>query len=234
MDHHANAQQKAENTISPRVKVWDLPTRIFHWLLVILVIISFVTGNLGGNAMQYHVLSGLTIFVLLIFRVAWGFAGGQQSRFTAFVRGPTAVIRYAKGLVKGDSPRTLGHNPLGGWSIIAMLLTLGAQVATGLFANDDILTQGPLYGWVSKAASDWLTRIHKFNSGVIVGLVTLHVLAVVFYFFGKGDNLVAPMITGIKPWRGSATEPTTGSVWTAAIIAGLSLLAVTLLVNYGG
>jgi cytochrome b len=138
-------QHQGSNDHPVRVVVWDLPTRLFHWLLTIFVIISFVTGNIGGNAMQYHEWSGFVILVLLVFRLVWGFLGGRQSRFSAFVRGPAAVLRYATALIKGNSPPVLGHNPLGGWSILAMMLALFVQVGTGLFANDDILTEGPLY-----------------------------------------------------------------------------------------
>ena len=168
---------------------------------------------------------------LLLFRLVWGFIGGRESRFVNFVRGPSAVIRYAATLLGGDSVRYRGHNPLGGWSIIAMLLALLVQAVTGLFANDDIVTEGPLFDWVSKAASDGLTRIHKLNQEVIIILVSVHVLAVLFYLFYKRENLVKPMITGVKEWRGTGSQPATGSSWLAAVIAGLAALAVYLLVK---
>ena len=184
---------------SRSVLVWDLPTRLFHWLLAALVIISFVTGKIGGNAMRYHECSGLTILALLLFRIVWGFVGSRESRFVTFVRGPSAVVRYATTLLRSDSTQFRGHNPLGGWSIIAMLLALLVQTTTGLFANDDIVTQGPLFDWVSKATSDWLTRVHKLNQEVIIALVSIHVLAVLFYLFYKRENLVKPMRRG--QWR---------------------------------
>ncbi len=217
---------------SPRkVLVWDLPTRLFHWLLVILVTTSFITAKIGGNAMQYHEWSGFTILALLLFRLVWGFVGSRESRFATFVRGPAAVFRYAVKILRPDSRHYLGHNPLGGWSIIAMLSALMVQAGTGLFANDDIDTEGPLYKWVSEATSDWLTRVHKLNQEVIIGLVAIHILAVLFYFLFKRENLVKPMVTGIKSWRGAVPEPTTGPTWKAALIAGLAALAVYLLVQ---
>ena len=127
------------------IAVWDLPSRLFHGLLVILVAVSFTTGTIGGNAMQYHEWSGFAILVLLVFRITWGFVGSRTSRFSDFVKGPAAVWRYANALVRGHSECYLGHNPLGGWSVLAMLLALLVQAATGLFANDDIITAGPLY-----------------------------------------------------------------------------------------
>ncbi len=215
------------------VRVWDVPTRLFHWLLVIFVVSSYVTGKIGGNAMQYHEWSGLTILTLLLFRLVWGFVGSRESRFMTFIQGPPAVVRYASTLLRHDSTHYLGHNPLGGWSIIALLFTLLVQAATGLFANDDIVSEGPLFDWVSKATSDWLTRIHKLNQELIVVLVSIHVLAVLFYFFYKRQNLVKPMITGFKQWSGAEAERPSGRTWMAVLFAGLAALAVYLLVRYG-
>jgi cytochrome b len=214
-----------------RVLVWDLPTRLFHWLLVVLVIFSFVTGKIGGNAMRYHEWSGLAILALLLFRLAWGVVGSRESRFVTFVRSPVAVFRYATNLVRRDSAPFRGHNPLGGWSIIAMLLALLVQAVTGLFANDDIITEGPLFDWVSKATSDGLTRIHKLNQEVIIVLVSIHILAVLFYLLYKRENLVMPMITGVKEWNGTGLQPATGRNWIATVIAALAALAVYLLVR---
>ncbi|MDZ7596904.1 MAG: cytochrome b/b6 domain-containing protein [Desulfobacterales bacterium] len=213
------------------VSVWDLPTRLFHWLLAALVAASFVTGKIGGNAMAYHERSGLAILVLLLFRVAWGFVGSRSSRFADFLKGPRTVLRYARGLLRPDAPRHLGHNPLGGWSVVAMLAALFIQAGTGLFANDDILTEGPLFSWVSKATSDALTRVHLFNRQAIVLLVALHLGAILFHWVVKGDNLVKPMITGVKNWEGGAAAPADGRTWAAALIAGLAAEAVYLLVR---
>jgi cytochrome b len=213
------------------ILVWDFPTRLFHWLLVIFVIISFATGKIGGNAMQYHKLSGFTILVLILFRLIWGIVGSGESRFATFIKGPSTVVRYSMALLRKDSPPCLGHNPLGGWSIIAMLFALLVQAATGLFANDDIATEGPLYGWVSKATSDGLTRIHRLNQEVIIALVSIHVLAVLFYLVYKRENLVKPMITGVKQWSGTEPNPASGRTWIAALITGLAGVAVYFLVQ---
>ena len=232
MEPAKHIQQDGKLPSNP-IRVWDLPTRLFHWLLVILVIISFVTAAIGGLAMQYHKLSGYTILTLLLFRVTWGFVGGRQSRFASFVRGPSAVRRYAASLIGPDHPSYLGHNPLGGWSVIAMLLALFIQVGTGLFANDKILTEGPLYAWVSNQTSDWLTRIHKINQQTLVLLVVVHVSAILFYLLFKRENFLRPMITGIKQWSGDAAEPVDGRPWMAAVIAALAAVAVYLLVRPG-
>ena len=142
---------------SRTLRVWDLPTRLFHWLLAVLVVMSFVTAGIGGNAMRYHEWCGEAILALLMFRVAWGFIGSSPSRFRTFLAGPATVFRYVLTLFRREADHHLSHNPLGGWSVMAMLLVLLIQAGTGLFANDDIATEGPLYKWVSKAASDRLT-----------------------------------------------------------------------------
>jgi cytochrome b len=148
------------------------------------------------------------------------------------VKGPAAVWRYATALVKGSSSRFLGHNPLGGWSVLAMLLALLIQAATGLFANDDIVTEGPLYPWVSKPLSDWLTDIHQLNRYLILVLAAAHVLAVLFYLVAKHENLIKPMITGFKQWHGRDRLPPNTPLWLAAVIAAVSGCLVYLLVYY--
>jgi len=228
---NSNPTRENKQSSPRRVRVWDLPTRLFHWLLVILVIISFVTAKIGGNAMQYHEWSGFTILTLLLFRLVWGFVGSRESRFVTFVHGPAAVFRYAVEILRPDSRHYLGHNPLGGWSIIAMLSALMVQVGTGLFANDDIVTEGPLYNWVSKTTSDWLTRVHKLNQEMIIGLVAIHILAVLFYFFFKRENLLKPMVTGLKQWNDPVSDSITGLAWKAVLVTGLAALAVYLIVQ---
>jgi len=216
---------------STQVLVWDLPTRLFHWLLLICVILSFVTGNIGGSVMEYHMLSGYAILVLLIFRLAWGFFGSPTARFSSFVKGPATVLSHLGMLLqkKTETPY-LGHNPLGGWSIVAMLLILFIQVVTGLFANDDILTEGPLYVWVSKETSNMLTWVHLINRFVLVALIAIHIFAVFFYFFFKRDNLIRPMITGMKCRHAEVDNPAASNLLAAAIF-GLAILVVYLLVH---
>ncbi len=224
-----HASTPDESTVR-KILVWDLPTRGFHWLLVILVTTSFVTGKLGGLWMSYHLLSGYAILGLILFRLVWGVAGGRYARFSSFVRAPGVVLRYLRDLPRRDATGYLGHNPLGGWSVLAMLLTLLVQAVTGLFASDDIFTQGPLYAWVSEATSSWLTRIHRLNQEVILVLVGVHVMAIVFYLVVKGDNLIGPMFSGTKPAAEAAT-PSANPVARGVLIALLAAVAVYLLVR---
>jgi cytochrome b len=214
------------------VLIWDLPTRLFHWGIVILVTVSFVTGKRGGLAMQYHLWSGYALLTLLLFRLAWGFIGGRHARFTSFVRGPVTVWRYARGFLRPGHAPYPGHNPLGGWSVVAMLLTLMLQVVTGLFADDQIFTQGPLSPWVSMETSSGLTIVHYLNQWAILTLIGLHVSAVLFHLIIKGDNLITPMITGFKRLPAPAeTPPESSRNTTAVITALLAAAAVYLLVR---
>jgi cytochrome b len=227
-----NPDPKQVPTATPRhdgsIMVWDIPTRLFHWLLLILVIVSFITGYTGGLWMQYHVWSGCSILGLLVFRLVWGFVGGRHARFTSFVRGPGATLRYARTVLRRHAPRYLGHNPLGGWSVIAMLTALLIQATTGLFASDDIFTKGPLYPWVSNATSHWLTYIHTLIQEVVIVLVSLHVAAILFYLAVKHENLITPMFTGRKKWqeedRASADHVRLAALIAAVIAAGVYAL----------
>lgn len=220
-----NSAAGSADESSCRIRVWDLPTRLFHWLLVSAVTACLVTGAMGLSAMALHMQSGLAVLGLLMFRLGWGFAGGRQSRFTAFVSGPRAVAGYAVDMLRGTAARTLGHNPLGGWSILAMLLALAVQTGTGLFASDDILTDGPLNHLVADHVAYQLTRIHRFNRFVVIFLAATHILAVFFYLVAKGENLIKPMVTGSKDWSCQA-ESSVGNLWAAAVIAGLAAIAI--------
>jgi cytochrome b len=213
---------------SQQVLVWDLPTRLFHWLLVILVIASFITGKIGGVWMQYHMFSGYTLLGLLVFRLIWGFIGGRYARFLSFIHGPSQVFEYARTLLKKDPPKYLGHNPLGGWSVLAMLITLSLQIFTGLFADDDIFTKGPFNHLVSNATSEWLTHIHRLNQDVILFVIGLHVMAILFYLIIKKENLIKPMFTGFKDWYGEG-QASTNQLKMALLIASLITVAIFLL-----
>ncbi|MEJ2641163.1 MAG: cytochrome b/b6 domain-containing protein [Desulfosarcinaceae bacterium] len=225
MPEKKNTAASSRQSNDPIVRVWDLPTRLFHWLLVFCVAVSVVTGRIGGLYMRYHEWSGVTILVLILFRIVWGVVGGRHARFAAFVAGPKAVVGYARDLFGEAHRRYLGHNPLGGWSILAMLVALGVQAGTGLFANDDIFTEGPLAHWISKGSSDLLTRIHLFNKGVLLMLVGVHLLAVVFYYLVKRENLLVPMITGYKRWPQAVEDTDNGVIKAAVILIVLALCA---------
>jgi len=211
--------------------VWDLPVRIFHWALVLLVISQIVTASLGGNAMQFHAFGGYAILTLVVFRILWGFFGGTRARFGDFVQRPATVIRYAKSVLRGPYAAHSGHNPLGGWSVLAMLGLLLVQATTGLFANDDVMMEGPLAKHVSDRTSAIATGIHDINAAMLLALITVHIAAVLFYLLAKKDNLIAPMITGRKRFAPSADSASYGSAWLAALLLGCSAAAVYFVVR---
>jgi cytochrome b len=214
--------------------VWDLPLRLFHWALLALVTFSFVTAQIGGNAMEYHEWSGFAILTLVLFRLLWGFLGGTHARFGDFVRGPRAVIAYAASLRRAAAPRFFaGHNPVGGWMVIALIVCLLVQTGTGLFANDDVMLEGPLAKHVSKQTSDLLSEIHEANFAVLATLIALHVAAALFYLLAKGDNLIRPMFTGRKrPPSGETVLPARGgSLLLAAVVLSACAGVVWLIVG---
>ncbi len=172
--------------------MWDLPTRLFHWSLVVLVCFSFVSAKIGGAWTEWHFRSGYSILALLLFRLLWGFAGSRYARFAAFVRSPRAVLHF----LRGPDVSIAGHSPAGGWSVLAMLSMLLAQASAGLFANDSIASEGPLARFVSSATSDRLTTLHRWGENVVIVLVSLHVLAVVYIEWRKGRPIIGPMISG--------------------------------------
>jgi len=180
-------------------RVWDLPTRLFHWLLAATLVGSVLSGHLGGAAMVWHFRCGYLVFGLLAFRIAWGFVGGRWSRFASFVYAPATVLRYLRGPVRADEALDIGHNPLGAFSVFALLLLLAVQVATGLVADDEIANSGPLNRFVSNATATRATGWHHGpGQWLLIALVVLHLGAIVVYL-RRGNNLVRPMIGGDKP-----------------------------------
>lgn len=180
-----------------RVRVWDLPTRLFHWALVLCVIGLVITGKVGGNAMEWHFRLGYAVFALLAFRLLWGIVGGRWSRFSSFFYGPGALLRYLRG--QGEAAHEVGHSPTGALSVFALLLFLAFQVGSGLFADDEIANVGPLAKFISTETSLQLTSYHKvIGQWVIIGLVVLHIAAVLYYLLAKRRNLIGPMFSGDK------------------------------------
>lgn len=214
------------------VQVWDLPVRLFHWLLVLLVVFSFTTGQLGGNWLEWHFRSGYSILALVLFRIIWGLTGSQTARFSDFVHGPKRVLGYARSLLRGTTMFHAGHNPMGGLMVVSMLILLLVQATTGLFADDDIATRGPLADKVSGAMVSLLTTIHRTNIKVILAGVALHVGAVLFYLLVKKDNLIKPMITGARAIPDDHPAPALSGHLPAVIIVALAAAFVVWLVQF--
>ena len=180
---------------SHSVKVWDLPTRLFHWALAVLTVLLVATG-LSGK-LGAHMLAGQAVLALLLFRLAWGFVGSRTSRFSDFVKGPGAALAYVRAAANGHV-RSIGHNPLGAYSVLALLAVMLAQAATGLFATDDIFTEGPLAHLVATKTVKLLSTVHRLGLYGVLAFVGLHLAAVAFYRFAKKDDLVEAMISGRK------------------------------------
>ena len=215
------------------IRIWDLPVRLFHWLIVALIIVSFITGHVGGNAMRIHELSGFSILTLVLFRLAWGFFGSTHARFSDFVRGLAAARSYAAVLWSGKSVYYAGHNPLGGWMVLLLLLCLLVQAGTGLFSNDDIMTEGPLMRHISKELSDRISLIHEINSYLLASLAAVHVAAAFYYLWRKRENLIWPLITGQKgvPVDETIEDYRGGKLWLAAVLLAICAGVVWLVVK---
>lgn len=205
----------ADETI--RIRVWDLPLRLTHWLLVVTVVSAVITGKTGGLWIDWHGRIGLFILGLVTFRLIWGVIGSTHARFTAFIPGPAALRAHLAGRWSG-----VGHNPLGALAVAALLAAVTAQAVAGLFANDDITFSGPLADLLDKNRSDALTGIHGLLFNLLLVLVALHVAAIGFYVRIKGQNLLLPMITGDKTVPPQLAEPARGG-GTAAFLAALAL-----------
>lgn len=204
------------------IRIWDLPTRLVHWGMALLIPFSWWTAEIGQ--MDRHRLSGYTLLGLLLFRLLWGFWGSDPSRFRAFVKGPVSVWRYVRG---GEARKTLGHNPLGGWSVVAMLGALSLQIGLGLFAVDeDGLESGPLSHLIEFDTGRAIAGFHETFFWVLVALVALHIAAILWYLLIRRKNLVAAMITGRMDVPGPVEQPRIVPAWRAILailIAGAAV-----------
>ena len=201
------------------VRVWDLPTRLFHWALVVCIVGLVTTAQSGGNAMEWHFRFGYSVLTLLLFRLLWGFVGGHWSRFSTFLYSPASLLRYLRGHEVDGQP--LGHSPLGALSVFAILGLLLLQVGTGLFSDDEIAAVGPLSKLASGAVVSQLTHYHKDIGKVIVLiLVLLHIGAIAFYRIKRKKDLIRPMLIGdvSSPTPQLASRDDAGSRALAAVI----------------
>lgn len=225
-----------DDAVRVRVRVWDLPTRLFHWLLAACVIGSVLSAKIGGNAMVWHFRFGYVVFTLLAFRLLWGVVGGRWSRFASFVYAPATLLRYLRGASRPDEHHEVGHSPLGALSVFALLAILAAQVGSGLFADDEISNTGPLIKFVSGATSSLLTSWHKtFGQGIILTLVVLHVAAIVMYRVRRGRDLVRPMLVGDKllPTDVPASADSLATRGLAALLLAACAAGVAWLISLG-
>ncbi len=213
------------------VQVWDAPTRLFHWLVVVLVAAAYLTWKL--NWMDWHVLVGETLLALVLFRLLWGCLGSETARFRSFLASPAAASRHLRHLFRREADLQVGHNPAGGWMVLLLLALLLGETLSGLYINNDIANEGPLTEWVSAPIANAITALHEILWDVLLVAVALHVLAIALYAAAKGHNLLRPMLTGRKhlPARIAAPRlaPPVRALFLLAVGAAMAaLLAIYL------
>ena len=220
--------QRPTGAPKPRVplllmRVWDAPTRLFHWAIVVLIAVSYF--SMKFDQVEIHYLSGYTILTLLLFRLCWGIFGSETSRFRQFIRSPLAGLRHLAEFTKREPDREVGHNAAGGWMVLFMLLILAVQVGTGLFAGDPVDGGGPFVDQIASASQKWLSRIHRFNWNIILAMMVLHVVVILAYAIVKRHDLVRPMVTGKKRLPATTRQPRFVSpVFAVLIVAGAGML----------
>ncbi len=210
------------------MRVWDAPTRLFHWAIVLLVLTSF--ASVEANWMQVHLLSGYTVLTLLLFRLIWGFVGSDTARFRQFVGSPVKALQSLRSFRQRGPDTQVGHNPAGGWMVVVMLLLLGVQVLSGLFNTEEYgaayAAAGPLVQFVSKQTASLAGDVHAINFYLLAGVIVLHIAAIGAYARFKQHNLVRPMITGVKRLPAATRQPRLVSPLRAALVLAVSAIAV--------
>lgn len=235
VDEGADSEGRTTDQAAPVTKrIWDLPTRLFHWGLVLAVLAAVISAKVGGNAMVWHQRAGLAVFVLLAFRLVWGLQGGHWSRFVRFFYGPAALWRYLRGRSRAGDHFDVGHSPLGALSVWALLAWLMVQVGSGLVADDEIATTGPLNAWVSMDVGlAWTSWHRSWGQWGLLALVGLHVAAILAYRLFRKRDLIGPMCHGDKVVSADVPPSADGlrQRLLAVFVLALCLLGVLWLVN---
>lgn len=220
-----------------RIRIWDLPTRVFHVLLILCIVGLVITGEVGGDAMRFHFLLGYAVLSLVFFRLVWGLVGGHWSRFIHFVPKPSSLTAYVRALRSQQIRPHAGHNPLGALSVLAMLCVLLLQVFSGFMSDDEISNSGPWTALVSSNWVEWATQYHsEVGKALLLSLIGLHVFAVLFYKYMKKDDLISPMLHGDKnvPEGTPASRDTfTSRLFALGVLLGC-IYGVYRLVQLGG
>lgn len=214
------------DTRASSVYVWDVWVRLCHWGVAAAVALAVFSAEQGMAWRQVHAWSGYTVVVLVTFRLLWGIWGSETARFSQFLAGPTRVINYLRQWRQSKGVHT-GHNPLGGWASVLLLMVLFFQAGSGLFATDDILFSGPFNPWVNSGTADLFTSMHNKLSNVVIALVIVHLAALSTYRLWRGDRLVKPMITGYKdngPHQPQMAPAGRALALLAGVIGGFMLL----------
>ena len=212
-----------------KIVVWDVPTRLFHWLIVALVAAAYVTWRF--NLMEWHAKAGNAVLTLLVFRVLWGFFGSDTARFSRFVASPRAVARHLTRLFRREPDRETGHNAAGGWMVLILLAVLFAEALSGVYVLNDVADAGPFTEIAPPPVANAITALHWIFWDALLAAAALHVLAIAIYAAAKGQNLLTPMITGRKTLPAELPQPRLQSAVRASLLLGCSALAVAAFVS---
>lgn len=204
--------------------IWDIPTRLFHWAIVIALCYSWYSMEIEED-LDHHFLSGYIALGLILFRLIWGLIGSRYSKFGSFVYRPSEIVAYAKTFFGRDGGKYAGHNPLGGLSVLVLLLLILIQAGTGMFADDEYYYFAPLNKFVSASAATVITQFHGLNAKFILGFALLHIVAIIFYRLYKREKLAMAMITGRKPDKHDLFESIPGSRLPLAFILAIVVAA---------
>ncbi len=219
----------ARDEAARTVLVWDLPTRLFHWLTVVLVLAAYVTERL--NWMDWHVRAGTALLALLLFRLAWGVLGSDTARFAGFLTGPRAAVQHLAHVFRREPDTQIGHNPAGGWMVLLLLALLLGEVLTGIVSNNDVADEGPLTELMPAWLANGIDDLHALLWDALLVAVALHLAAIAVYAVAKGHHLLRPMLTGRKQLPARTTPPhIASSVLALGVLAG-SAIAAALLVT---
>lgn len=217
-------------TSERKVFVWDVPTRLFHWLTAVLLLVAYLTWRFEW--MDWHAWSGDALLTLVIFRVLWGFFGSDTARFANFIAWPRAALNHLSRAFRREPDRQVGHNPAGGLMVLLLVALLLGETLSGLYVNNDVVDEGPLTEFVAAPVANAITALHWMIWDALLAAVALHLLAILAYALAKGQNLLTPMITGKKTMPASVAQPRMTSVIRAGFLLALSALAAALLAKY--
>ena len=212
------------------VRVWDLPVRLFHWIVVLLLAAAYITWRL--NWMDWHVWIGETVLTAVLFRILWGCVGSDTARFSQFVASPRAALRHLAHSLRREPDCQVGHNAAGSWMVLVLLALLLAETLTGLYVNNDVADEGPFTEIAPAAVSNAITALHTYLWDALLTAAAVHVLAIALYALAKGHNLLAPMISGRKLLPADVIAPRTAGIVRAAVLLACSALVVAALAYF--
>jgi cytochrome b len=215
--------------IGHKIRVWDAPTRLFHWLTAALVVVAYVTWRL--NWMDWHAKAGDAVLTLVLFRLLWGFFGSDTARFSSFLAPPRAAVRYLTHALHREPDRAVGHNPAGGWMVLVLLALLFGETLTGLYVDNDVANDGPFTALTPAPVANAIATLHVLFWDLLLAAIALHILAILLYAAAKGQNLVSPMIRGWKTLPAGVPQPRQAGPLRASLLLGCSAIAIAVLVN---